>query len=74
VVLEYAIPSPADAAIDVYDAGGQCVRRLTAGPMSRGMHMASFDTRGIPAGEYSCSLQMAGDAWSVPIQLVRSSS
>jgi hypothetical protein len=71
VVLEYAIPSHADAALDVYDAASQRVRRLAAGPVARGMHMASFDTRGVAAGQYFCNLRMAGHSCSVPIQVVR---
>ena len=70
-VLEYAIPSHGDAALDVYDAAGQRVRRLAAGPVARGVHMASFDTREVAAGQYFCNLCMAGHSCSVPIQVVR---
>jgi uncharacterized protein (DUF362 family) len=70
-ILEYAAPSPVDAALDVYDAAGQCVRRLAAGPVERGLHMASFDTRGVAAGQYVCNLRMAGHSCAVPIQVVR---
>lgn len=71
VILECAIPSPAGAAIDLWDAAGRCVRRLALGPVARGVHMASFDTRGIPAGQYVCTLLTAGYSCSVPIQVVR---
>jgi hypothetical protein len=70
-VLDYALPSPADVALDVYDAAGHCVRRLAAGPASPGIHAASFDTRGLAAGQYVCNLRMAGYACSVPIRVVR---
>ena len=70
-IVEYAIPSRADATLDVYDAAGQCLRRLAAGPVARGMHMASFDTQGLAAGQYSCNLRLAGHSCSVPIQVVR---
>jgi hypothetical protein len=70
-ILEYEIPSPADAALDVYDATGQRVRGLAAGPFARGVHMASFDTRGVAAGQYFCNLRMAGQSCNVPIQVVR---
>ncbi len=70
-ILEYAIPSHADAALDVYDAAGQSVRRLTAGPVARGLHMASFDTQGVAAGQYVCNLRTAGHSCSVPIRVVR---
>jgi len=71
VVLEYAIPSHADAALNVFDAAGQPMRRLAAGPVARGVHMASFDTRGVAAGLYSCHLRMAGHSCSVPIEVLR---
>ena len=70
-ILEYAIPSHTDAALDVYDAAGQRVRRLAAGAVAQGVHMASFDTRGVAAGQYFCNLRMAGQSCSVPIQVVR---
>ena len=70
-VLEYTLPSSAEAALDVYDAVGQRVRRLAAGPVSRGVHMASFETRGIATGQYFCNLRMAGHSSSVSIQVVR---
>ncbi len=70
-VLEYALPSRADVALDVYDAGGQRVCRLTAGPAGQGSHMASFDTRELAAGLYACNLSMAGHSCSVPLQIVR---
>ncbi len=70
-ILEYAVPAGADATLDVYDAGGQCVRRLAAGPVARGIHMASFDTRGVAAGQYYCGLAMAGHSSNVPIRVVR---
>jgi hypothetical protein len=70
-VLEYATASHADAALDVYDAAGQRVRRLAAGPVAPGVHMASFDTRGVAAGQYFCKLRMAEHICSVPIRVVR---
>jgi len=70
-VLEYVIPSRVDAVLDVYDVAGLRVRRLAAGPVTRGIHMASFDTRGVAAGKYLCSLRAAGHSCSVPIQIVR---
>jgi hypothetical protein len=70
-VLEYAIPSHADAALDLYHAAGQRVRRLAAGPVSRGVHMASFDARGVAAGQYFCNLRMAGHSCRVSLQVVR---
>ena len=70
-IVEYAIPSPANAALHVYDAAGQCVRSLAAGPVVRGTHMASLDTQGLAAGQYSCILRLVGHSCSVPIQVVR---
>jgi hypothetical protein len=70
-ILEYAMPAPDAAALEMDDAAGQCVRRLAAGPATRGVHMAWFDTQGLPAGHYSCSLRLAGHSCSVPIQLIR---
>jgi hypothetical protein len=69
-ILEYALPSRADLTLDVYDAAGQRIRRLAAGPVARGVHMASFDTRGMAAGPYVCRLATAGHAWDVAIQVV----
>lgn len=70
-VLEYAIPTPSDVALDVYDAAGQPVRRLAAGRVEQGVHMASIHTDGLAAGRYACSLRTAGSSSSVPIRVVR---
>ena len=70
-VLEYTLPSPADAAVDVYDTAGRRVQSLVAGPVARGAHMALFDTRQLAAGQYVCSLRTAGHAGGVPIQVLR---
>jgi hypothetical protein len=70
-ILEYEIPRPADAALDVYDLAGQRVRRLASGSFRRGVHMASLDTLEVAAGQYFCQLRMAGYSCSVPIQVIR---
>jgi uncharacterized protein (DUF362 family) len=70
-VLEYTLPSPADVAVDVYDSAGRSVRRLAAGAVARGAHMASFDTCGVAAGQYLCCLRTTGHACGVPIQVLR---
>jgi hypothetical protein len=70
-ILEYEAPSAADAALNVHNAAGQRVQKLVEGPVARGVHMAAFDTRGIAAGQYVCSLAMAGHSCSIPIEIVR---
>jgi hypothetical protein len=70
-VLEYALPSRADVALDVYDAAGQRVHRLTSGSVGQGVHMASFDTGEFAAGLYACNFSVAGHTCSIPLQIVR---
>lgn len=70
VVIQYSFPSPAEAALDVYDATGRRVRRLVEGPAARGIHMASFPTRGIAAGQYCCALYTAGRSYTVPVEVL----
>jgi hypothetical protein len=70
VILQYALPYRADAALEVYDVAGRRTGRLAAGPVARGVHMASFDTRGVAAGQYFFSLRTAGYSCCVPIQVI----
>lgn len=70
-VLEYSIPYRAHVALDLCDAVGERLRRLVTGPVSRGVHMAAFNTQGIAAGQYFCNLRLAGYACSVSIQVAR---
>ncbi len=69
-VIEYGLPSSAEAVLDVYDSVGQRVRRLAAGPAARGIHMASFPTRGLAPGQYWCALHTAGRSHTVPIEVL----
>jgi Domain of unknown function (DUF362) len=69
-IIEYSFPSPADAVLDICDATGRRVRQLAAGPAARGLHMASFPTRGLAAGRYSCALHTAGCSYAVPVEML----
>jgi hypothetical protein len=69
-IIEYRFPSPADAVLDICDATGRRVRQLAAEPAARGIHMASFPTRGLAAGRYSCALHTAGCSYTVPVEML----
>jgi hypothetical protein len=71
-VLQYSLPSPAEAVLDVYDASGQRVRRLAAGQVSMGIHMASLPTHGLAAGRYCCALHTAGCSYTAPVEVLGS--
>lgn len=65
VTLRYAIPSPSEAALRVYDAGGRLVRVLAEGVMPAGEHFAVWDRRTdhgtrAAAGVYFCDLRVSG--------------
>jgi hypothetical protein len=70
-ILEYALPTPAEGVLEVFNAAGQRFCRLAEGPLAQGVHMASFDTGGIAAGEYYCNLRLAGYSCRLPIKIVR---
>jgi hypothetical protein len=69
-VIQYGLPSSVDAVLDIHDATGRRVRQLAAGPAARGIHMASFPTRGMAAGQYYCALHTVGCSYSVPIEVL----
>jgi hypothetical protein len=69
-VIQYGSPSLADATLDIYDATGRRVRQLVAGGVPRGIHMASYPTRGMAAGRYYCALRTAGCSESVPFEVL----
>ena len=55
----YALPTPADVRVAVYDARGALVKVLFEGRQSAGRHTVTWDASGIPSGTYFCRLTTA---------------
>jgi hypothetical protein len=51
--ISYALPSPADVRIEVFDVLGRLTRTLFEGPQSAGWHRVDFDAGDLPSGMYS---------------------
>ncbi|MBN1425663.1 T9SS type A sorting domain-containing protein [Candidatus Fermentibacteria bacterium] len=52
----YALPTPADVRVAVYDARGALVKILFEGRQSAGRHTVTWDASDIPSGTYVCRL------------------
>ncbi|MEQ9104132.1 MAG: T9SS type A sorting domain-containing protein [Rhodothermales bacterium] len=50
--IQFGLPEAAHVTLAVYDLMGRRVRMLVDGPMSAGMHQASFDAGSLPSGAY----------------------
>jgi hypothetical protein len=63
--LRFALSRSGPVRLNIYDAGGRCVRRLTAGPLPAGEHKLTWDGRGdagepLGSGVYFYELQAGG--------------
>lgn len=68
-VIEYSLPSPAEAVLEICDANRRRVCQLVSGLAARGIHMASFPTGGLAPGHYCCTLHTAGCSYTLPLQM-----
>jgi subtilisin family serine protease len=55
--IRFAVDRPQDVSVSVYNAIGQEVRVLYAGPVDAGSHDVSFDASGLPSGVYVTQLR-----------------
>src|SRR5262249_46343294 len=51
-LIRYALPQPADVALEVFAIDGRHVTVLARGQQAAGPHVASFTPHGIPSGVY----------------------
>jgi hypothetical protein len=63
-VIEYTLPRPGHARLDLFDPAGRLLRTLRSGDQSAGCHNLLWDGRGkegaqVPAGIYLCRLTAA---------------
>lgn len=52
----YALPTPADVRVAVFDARGALVKVLFEGRQAEGRHTVTWDASGVPSGTYFCRL------------------
>jgi hypothetical protein len=56
--LHFQVSSPSHVTLTLFDAMGRAVRTLADAPFSTGIHLATVETTDLPAGLYSCRLQL----------------
>lgn len=60
LVIEYNLPWEGYASLDLYNAAGDRVGMLAQERLSRGVHMAAWDTQRTPSGVYFCRFRTTG--------------
>ncbi len=59
-LIIYNLEEPANVAINLYDSNGKKIMRLAKGYKHAGEHNLEFDTTNLPAGIYSCCMEVKG--------------
>ena len=70
LVIEYSLPADGYACVDLHNAAGECVGILDQGWMTRGIHMATWNTGQAASGTYYCRLRANGAERAGCINLV----
>ena len=69
LVLEYHLPSPGPASIEIYSRSGDLVGKLFEGRHRRGIHMIQWRTSCQAPGDYYCRLRIPGHENAIPLIL-----
>jgi len=70
LVIEYSLPADGYASIDLYNATGERVEIFNQGWMTRGIHVATWNTGHAASGTYYCTLTADGARQAKRINLV----
>ncbi len=70
VEIEYNLPADGYASVEVYNSAGEPIENLAGGQMSKGVHLASWNTQRRASGTYYCRLKGNGFDRLEPIGLV----
>jgi uncharacterized protein (DUF362 family) len=70
LVIEYSLPTDGYACVDLYNAAGERVGMLDQGRMTRGTHVATWNTGHAASGTYYCRLRTGGAERAGRISLV----
>ncbi len=69
--IAFSLPSAAHVTIDIYDAAGQFVRRLTEARMNAGKHKVRFEAADLSSGIYFAVLKTGTVSRSLKMMLIR---
>ncbi len=69
LIMEYRLPSPGYAALDLYDSRGTRIGVLAEGWSERGIHAASWRTTRKASGQYYCRLRTSGFDQAAPVHI-----
>jgi uncharacterized protein (DUF362 family) len=70
LVIEYSLSTDGYASVDLYNAAGERVGILNQGWMTRGIHVATWNTGHAASGTYYCTLRADGARQARSINLV----